>query len=120
MKTQFDKLFNKNEKQYLSPLDIVSDMVNFMDKKNMIRWANAGDSELAMSHLGTGMNIRNHYKMWHENNPYFKLEDAIVKDGVIIDPLFPDNACSVIMRMISLECKARLNSMYNSSDKSEN
>jgi hypothetical protein len=43
--------------------------------------------------MNVGMQVRNYYGLWHPECPYTKTggADLEVKDGIITDPMFPDN-----------------------------
>jgi len=43
--------------------------------------------------INVGMQVRNYYGLWHPECPYTKpgSADLEVKDGIITDPMFPDN-----------------------------
>jgi len=43
--------------------------------------------------MNVGMQVRNYYGLWHPECPYTKpgSADLEIKDGIITDPMFPDN-----------------------------
>ena len=57
---------------FLSEDDIVKDMLSVIEKDvdNMLSWSNASEEDLILQHHNVGRHIRNHYKLWHTNNPY--------------------------------------------------
>lgn len=53
-----------------------------------------------------GMQIRNSFGMWHRANPQFHIDPEPSDQGVVDDPLFPDNACGAIIERVSAHFKA--------------
>ena len=55
-------------------------------------------------------NIRNHYNLWDEKNPYLKRDlessEYEITNGVITDPMFPDNFSSAIIDEVIKHFKA--------------
>lgn len=82
--------------KYLTEDEIVEDLIV---KIGSAPGAAKGWVEGGIGLWFTGMNIRNYYGLWHENNPYTKSngDDLQIENGVITDPRFPDNYSGRIM-----------------------
>lgn len=104
---------------YLSEDEIVAQILSNLnaDAEAMKRWrdpeswrmSTAPYPELPQPNAGclmfVGMSIRNHYGLWDDDNPYTNTsadpnDETKVKDGVIIDPLFPDNMAGRIIERV--------------------
>jgi len=58
--------------------------------------------------MHVGMQVRNYYGLWHVSCPYTKCGDSgrpapldlEITDGIITDPLFPDNMSARIIERV--------------------
>ena len=52
--------------------------------------------------MHVGMQVRNYYGLWHASCPYTKCGDLDLEitDGIITDPLFPDNMSARIIERV--------------------
>lgn len=55
---------------FLSPDEIVKDLISKMNKEAIQSWLDVKYEDLIRGHMFTGMSIRNTYHLWHEDNPY--------------------------------------------------
>jgi hypothetical protein len=99
----------KRKGRFLSEDEIVEDLVAKIvaDEVAMQRWTDPvswkfpcinpalNDFKEEPEHSGCMLwisrEIRNYYGLWDPENPYTKIDDCLIEDGVITDPLFPDN-----------------------------
>ena len=85
--------------KYLSPSEIVEDLYSKIDSKSKNLLLQIPEAEgMIEFHHSNGRFIRNDYNLWDKNNPYTKVEDCIIEDGINVDPLFPDQVSHEILK----------------------
>jgi len=58
--------------QFLSEDEIVRDYIDSIQRnpETLEQWMSTSRDDLIMFHWGAGQWIRNHYKLWHPDNPH--------------------------------------------------
>lgn len=56
--------------------------------------------DMVRYHHSVGRSIRNRFLLWDENNPYTKVDCLPNNQGVIDDPLFPDQVSHEILKRV--------------------
>ena len=59
----------------------------------MESWLIQPEEDLILGHHGVGQNIRNYYHLWHDHNPYSRLDDPM-------HDLFPDQISGRIIKRV--------------------
>jgi len=85
---------------FLSVADILQDLMKTMKPEALLDISHMEKAALAPLHLSLGMVIRNHYNLWHEENPHTEIKNPVMEDGIITDPLFPDQMSQRLIERI--------------------
>ena len=96
-------------KFYMSPNEIVLDLLATMTKNDLSRLRKLPPKSLSNLHHSLGQHIRNVYGLWEHTNPHTLIEgeDLGMRDGVITDIRFPDNLSYAIIRALHSELRSR-------------
>lgn len=86
--------------KYLSEEEIVEDLLRELDAQDLERIRALHGSRLIVLHHSLGQWIRNHYKLWAEDNPHVVLNPRPSAKGVIDHPLFPDQVSQRIIEKL--------------------
>ena len=61
---------DEEQVRFLSEHEIVRDYIDSLTPESLEEWMNASRDDLYWFHWGAGQWIRNHYKLWHPDNPH--------------------------------------------------
>lgn len=76
---------------FLSDQECADDMLAAMDDDSRASWSNISKEDLIAGHFSTGRNIRNHYKMWWDDNHFSNAE---------VEEMHPDARSMRVMRLV--------------------
>jgi len=84
--------------RFLSEPEMVTDLIdNRLTTQDRAEFRKTPEQDLIILHHGLGMWIRNFYGLWREDNPYTKVNAGPNSEGIIDDPLFPDQVSQRII-----------------------
>ena len=89
----------KKADPYMTVEEIVEDIVARGDASERASWRSVTRDQVIEAHHGTGREIRNYFRLWEPENPYTRIDgpDLVIENGVITDPLFPDQVSNEVM-----------------------
>jgi uncharacterized protein DUF6794 len=93
---------------YMSKEEIVKDCVARLEVEDVEMLLTIPESEMGKYHHSYGMYVRNHYGLWHSDNPLTKVwfdacdnkDVTYILNGVDCHPNHPDNLSGEILKMI--------------------
>lgn len=92
------KKHNESEyKEYLSPEEIVEDLLISLSSKELKQLQKTTEKDLIFYHMSLGKYIRNEYKLWEPKNPYIV---PLRKTHAEYQPLHPDELSFTIIGML--------------------
>lgn len=87
--------------KHMTEAEIVEDLVSKMNDATRKKLLQIRRREhMIQFHHGWGMHIRNNYRLWDTDNPHTKADAGPNDEGIIDDPLFPDQVSGRILQLL--------------------